>query len=125
GLRRIAVVTMLASVLIRFLLLLAGYGIPYAIKSMSIELRNADYSFLQISDPFWSLYHVANGGVLADTRKLLMIVPSVAICVLLANMPGVIRELRVVREAAPNRVLEDEAEMHPAPEELPANPWDE
>jgi hypothetical protein len=124
-LRRIAVVTMLACVLIHALLLLAGFGIPYAIKSMSLELRNADYSFLQITDPIYSLHHVASGASLADVRKLLLIVPSVAVCVLLANMPGVSRELRVVREAAPKRVLEDEAELHPPPEALPTNPWDE
>jgi hypothetical protein len=123
-LRRIAIVTMLASVLIHFLLLLAGFGIPYAIKSMSVQLRDADYSFLQITDPLFSLYHIANGGVFRDTRTLLVVIPSVAICVLLANMPGVIQELRVVREAAPKRVLEDEAELHPPPE-LPSNPWDE
>jgi hypothetical protein len=45
--------------------------------------------------------------------------------VLLANLPSVIRELRVVREAAPKRVQEDEAELHPPPEVLPSNPWDE
>jgi hypothetical protein len=124
-LRRFAVVTMLACVLIHFLLLLGGFGIPYAIKSMSMALRDADYMFLQITDPFFSLYHVASGGVIADTRKLLVIVSSVAICVLLANLPGVIRELRVVREAAPRRVQEDEAELYPPPEALPSNPWDE
>jgi hypothetical protein len=88
-------------------------------------LRDADYTFLQITDPFFSLYHVAEGGVIADTRKLLVIIPSVAVCVLLANLPNVIRELRVVREAAPKRVQEDEAELNPPPEELPSNPWDE
>ncbi len=125
ALRRIAVVTMLASVLIHFLLVLAGFGIPYAIKSMSVQLRDADYSFLQITDPIWSLYHVANGGVLADSRKLLVILPSVALCVLLANMPNVIRELRVVREEAPRRVVEDEREIHPPPEPSATNPWAE
>ncbi len=124
-LRRFAVVTMLACVLIHFLLLLAGFGIPYAIKSMSMELRDADYTFLQITDPFFSLDHVASGGMIADTRKLLVIIPSVAICVLLANLPSVIRELRVVREAAPKRVQEDEAELHPPPEPVPTNPWDD
>jgi hypothetical protein len=124
-LRRFAVVTMLACVLIHFLLLLGGFGIPYAIKSMSMALRDTDYTFLQITDPIFSLYHVAQGGVIADTWTLLVIIPSVAICVLLANLPNVIRELRVVREAAPKRVLEDEAELHPPPESLPTNPWDE
>jgi hypothetical protein len=124
-LRRFAVVTMLACVLIHFLLLLGGFGIPYAIKSMSMVLRDVDYTFLQITDPFYSLYHVGAGGALADTRKLLVIIPSVALCVLLANLPNAIRELRVVREAAPKRVQEDEAELHPPPETLPSNPWDE
>jgi hypothetical protein len=54
-----------------------------------------------------------------------MIIGSSAVCILLFNMPRVIRELRVVRESAPTRVLEDEAELHPAPESLPQNPWDE
>jgi hypothetical protein len=124
-LRRVAVVTMLACVLVNFLLVLGGFGIPYAIKSMSMTLRDADYTFLQITDPFWSLYHVANGRVITDTHKLLVVIPSVAICVLLANLPGVIRELRVVREAAPKRVLEDEVALNPPPEALPSNPWDE
>jgi hypothetical protein len=124
-LRRFAVVTMLACVLIHFLLLLAGFGIPYAIKSMSNTLREADYSFLQITDPIFSLYHVVNGGTFGDTAKLLLIIPSVAFCILVANMPNVIRELRVVREAAPKRVQEDEAELHPPPEALPSNPWEE
>jgi hypothetical protein len=30
-----------------------------------------------------------------------------------------------VREAAPKRVLEDEAELHPEPTALPQNPWEE
>jgi hypothetical protein len=125
ALRLVAKVTMLASVLIHLLLLLAGFGIPYAIKSMSIELREADYSFLQVTDPFFSLWHVLNDGVTGDANALLVLIPGVAICVLLLNMPRIIRELRVVREAAPTRVLQDEAELHPSPEALPQNPWDE
>jgi len=124
ALRRIALVTMLASVLIHFLLLLAGFGIPYAIKSMTVTIRDLDYSFLQITDPIFSLKHVLFDNVPADSRKLLLIVPSFAICVLLTTMPLVIRELRVGREAAPQRVLDDEAELHPV-EVGPANPWDE
>lgn len=125
ALRRIAMVTMLASVLIHFLLLLAGFGIPYAFKSMSIELRDADYSFLQITDPFFSLVYIGNGGLLIDAGVIALVVPGVALCILLLNMPGVIRELRVVRESAPARVIQDEVELHPPPESLPTNPWDE
>jgi hypothetical protein len=125
ALRRIATVTMVASVLIHLLLLLAGFGIPYAIKSMSIRMREADYSFIQITDPFFSMAYVGDGGLLTDAGVIALIIPGVAICVLLLNMPSVIRELRVVREAAPARVLQDEVELHPPPEALPQSPWDE
>lgn len=125
ALRKIAVVTMLASVLIHFLLLLAGFGIPYAIKSMSVTMRDADYSYLQITDPFFSMIHLFDGGVSADANVIGLIVVGFSLCVLILNMPSVIRELRIVREAAPARVLLDEAELHPPPEALPQNPWEE
>ena len=51
-------------------------------------------------------------------------IPAAAICVLLLNLPGVVRELQRVRSALPKRVVEDEAELHPPPEALPKNPWD-
>jgi hypothetical protein len=118
-------VTMLACVLIHLLLLLAGFGIPYAIKSMSLSLRDADYTFLQITDPFSTMYHISEGGLVTDGGKIVLLVIGVAVCVLLMNIPRVIRELSIVRESAPARVLQDEAELHPPPEVLPQSPWDE
>jgi hypothetical protein len=125
GVRRVAVVTMLASVLIHFLVLLAGSGIPTAIQLMSVELRYAEYSLLQITNPIWSLMHLAEGGVPAESQVLILIIPGVAVCVLLLNLRGVVRELREVRVAPPIRVLADEAELHPPPPSMPTNPWDE
>jgi hypothetical protein len=124
ALRRFATVTMLASVLISFLLVLAGFGAPFAIKSMSTRLRDVDYTFLQITDPYSSLAHVTQ-GVASDNDVIALVVAGVAICVLLLNMPRIIAELRVVRESAPARVLRDEVELHPLPESLPQNPWEE
>jgi hypothetical protein len=124
ALRRIAVVTMLACVLIHFLLVLAGSGIPMAFQMMSVELRNVDYSYLQIANPFWSLIHVANGGMLSEGPVLLVLVPAAAICMLLLNLRAVAKELREVRIAPPPRVVEDEAVLHPPPEQRPTNPWD-
>jgi hypothetical protein len=123
-LRRVAVVTMLASVLIHFLVVLAGSGIPTAFQLMSVELRYVEYSYLQVTNPFWSLMHIADGGIL-DAYVLVLIVPGAAVCVILLNLRSVIRELQQVRTALPTRVVEDEAELHPTPAELPANPWDE
>jgi hypothetical protein len=123
--RRVAVVTMLASVLIHFLVVLAGGGIPTAVQLMSVEMRFAEYSRLQITNPIWTLKHLATGGVPLDGGLLIMVVPTFAACMLLLNMRSVVRELQEVRIAPPPRVLEDEAELHPPPASLPINPWDE
>jgi hypothetical protein len=124
ALRRVSEVTMLASTLVHFLILLAGSGIPSVVQAMSVEMRDLDYSFMQITNPFWSLTHVADGGM-AEGYVLVLIVPAAAICMLLANLRGVVRELQQVRIAPPPRVVADEAELHPPPEALPTNPWDQ
>jgi hypothetical protein len=124
ALRKVALVTMLGCVLINFLLVLAGSGIPMAVQLMSIEMRYVDYSYLQIANPFWSLIHIANGGMSTEGNVLIVIVPAAALSILIANMPAVIREVRRVRVAPPTRVLEDEAELHPVPLERPKSPWD-
>jgi hypothetical protein len=124
GLRRVAEVTMLASVLIHCLVVLAGSGIPAVVQAMSVEMRDLEYSYLQITNPFWSLTHIADGGI-SEAYVLVLVVPAAAFCMLLINLRGVVRELQQVRIAPPPRVLADEAELHPPPEALPTNPWDE
>lgn len=124
ALRRIAVVTMLAAALIHFLLVLAGSGIPTTIQLMSVQGRQDAYTYLQVTNPFWSLLHVANGGATTEGAVLVLIVPAAALCVLLLNLPSVIRELTRMRVALPMRVVEDEAELHPAPIPGPTNPWE-
>jgi hypothetical protein len=124
ALRRVVVVTMLACVLINFLLVLAGSGIPLVVQMMSVELRYSGYTYLQIANPFWSLYHVANGGV-TEGQRLAITVPTAAVCMLLLNLRRVVQELHQVRVAPPTRVVEDEAELHPPPAARPQSPWDE
>jgi hypothetical protein len=124
-LRRVAHVNMFAGVLIHFLIILAGSGIPTTIQLMSIDLRLLDYSYWQLSNPFWSLSHLADGGILTEGPILILLVPAAALCVLLLNLRAVVGELQALRIAPPSRVVQDEAELHPAPELLPQNPWDE
>lgn len=124
-LRRFTMVTMFAGVLIQVLLVLAGSGIPTAIQLMSIELRNAEYSYLQVTNPIWSLNFVADNATTEEAARLLMVVPAAAICVLLLNLPSLVRELHRVRVALPTRVAQDEAELHPEPVPGPSNPWEE
>jgi hypothetical protein len=124
-LRRVAQVNMFAGVLIHFLIVLAGSGIPTTIQLMSIDMRMLDYSYLQLTNPFWTLSHLSGNGAATEGPILILVIPGAAICILLMNLRSVVRELQAVRIAPPTRVLEDEAELHPAPEALPQNPWDE
>ncbi|MEX0643433.1 MAG: ABC transporter permease [Pirellulales bacterium] len=124
ALRKIALVTMLGCVLIHFLLVLAGSGIPMAFQMMSVELRYVDYSYLQIANPFWSLIHLANGGMATEGNVLVIVVPAAALCMLLLNLPAVVREVQRVRISPPTRVVEDEAALHPLPQDRPKSPWD-
>jgi hypothetical protein len=124
-LRQFAVVTMMACALIHVLLLLAGSGIPTSIQWMSVSMQHRDYSFLQLTNPIWSLYHVLNSSLPAELLVLVIVVPATAICMLLLNMPSVVRELRQIRTLPPPRVLEDEAALHPEPTAGPRNPWEE
>jgi hypothetical protein len=123
-LRRWTLVTMMACVLLHILLVLAGIGIPTIIQWMSVPSPQADYSLLQITNPLWSLSHVIGGSSAAERFVLLIVVMSAAVCLLLVNMPSVIRELQQVRSLPPPRVLADEAELHPEPAAKPRNPWE-
>jgi len=124
-LRRLTVVTMLASVLIHFLIVLAGTGIPTTFQFMSVQMRDAGYTLWQVSNPFWSLTHLVDGGLITEGYFLILILPAAAVCMLLVNLGAVLSELQVEREAPPPRVLQDEAELAPSALSLPTNPWDE
>ncbi len=123
-LRKLSPVSMFASVLLHLLLVLAGSGIPTSIQWMSLELQNEAYSYLQATNPFWTLIYILNFDPAPEAQVLAFIVPSAAICILLLNLPSLVREVQQVRLALPVRVAEDEAALHPSPESLPQNPWD-
>lgn len=124
-LRKVAEVTMFASVLLHFLLLLAGSGIPTSIQWMSLELQNEPYSYLQVTNPIWTLGYVLEFSPAPEEPVLLVLVPAAALCALLLNLPGLIRELERAPTPLPARIIADEAELHPPAEALPQNPWDE
>jgi hypothetical protein len=124
--RRVAKVTMIASILIQFLLVFAGSALPWTIQMMSAELRDMGYTFLQITNPFAAFYFTLEGGISQPQMvKLISTVMAAAACVLLLNLPGVISELCQVRIAPPPRVAEDERQLHPPPPLQPTSPWEE
>lgn len=123
-LRKMAEVTMFASVLLHLLLVLAGSGIPTSVQWMSLDLQNKPYSYLQVTNPVWTLPYLLEYSPAPEEPVLVLVVPAAAICLLLLNLPGMVREIDRVRTALPARVVEDEAELHPPPESLPRSPWD-
>ena len=63
-----------------------------------------------------------------EAPVLLLVVPSFAFLVFVANLPGVARELRRVRLAKPKRVAEEDAALAAAlaatPQPVQISPWD-
>jgi ABC-type transport system involved in multi-copper enzyme maturation permease subunit len=123
-LRKVSEVTMFASALLHLLLVLAGSGIPTSLQWMSLELQSEPYSYLQVTNPFWTLSYIWQSSPTPEEPVLMVLIPAAAICALLLNLPGMIRELERVRVALPERVAADEVELHPPPEALPQSPWD-
>lgn len=127
ALRRRLPVSIPAAVLLQAVLVLAFSGIPAIIHWMS-DYRNQDYSIIQIMSPLWTLIKVLDQVPSAELEFLATIVPAAALVVLVANVPGIVRELRFVRIAAPQRVAEEEAAL--AAQKSPPlptrrNPWDD
>jgi hypothetical protein len=121
-LRRVTAVPMVASVLINGFLLAAGCGIPLVVHMMS-DSRYSGYTLMHMTNPVWSLEQVLDGTVYQEV--LIFVVPAVGLAVFAANLPAVLREVRQVRVALPQRIVEDEALLHPPPEPRRESPWDE
>jgi len=84
------------------------------------------YTMLQLPNFFWTLVEVVDGSVARGSTELAIIVASVGGVVFLANLIVAAREVEHVRQQAPQRVLEDEAALHPRPaDRKKRNPWDE
>lgn len=122
---RLVPVNAVAGFLIHFIFLMAGTGIPMLIQLSLRSMRNAGYTKLQWPNPFWTMTEVVNGRF--STQEIIVqsiVLGSVAICILLVNMPSTARELLQGRVALPQRVAQDEAELHPMVIK-PQNPWEE
>ncbi len=124
-LRRYAHTFLFTSVVVQFGLLVAFCGVPLVIHLMSPGMRRMDYTLLQALDPFWSLGYLADRGwnMAWECHALMFIIPPLAVVVLLANLPAILKEVRQVRIAQPQRILEDEAALEAA-KWVPTNPWD-
>jgi hypothetical protein len=117
---------MLVCVLIQVSLPLIGMGVPLVIQMMSPTLRGLDYTLLQITNPFWTMGHlVASSSAPAYLKEIRVLLTTAGLAIFGLNVwLLVLPQVRQVRILAPPRVLEEEAELHPAPAPQPLSPWD-
>ena len=115
---------MALSVLFQVLLVLIGCSAPRLIE-IAAGSRSMGYNLLYAFDPFTTLDEVlSTNGLPAEVMSLYLLVLGLAGVLFVVNLPSVVREIRQVREAAPPRVAEDEAALHPQPAPAPRSPWD-
>ena len=125
-LRKVTTVTLSMAGIFTGMLVLAGWGIPWAIEPYNIE--RTSYNFFHITDPFWGCVATVNTQVpfyFAETLLVLVVIAAAGVFFL--NLLYIIPEIRHVRIAPPRRVEEEEQELaavqHPA-QVQPASPWD-
>ena len=125
ALRRICQVRRLLAILVQVLLVLLGTIVPFTIQLSSPELRHLDYSYLQITNPFWTLFEaLGHWGVLLTYDLLWVILPLAALLVFVLNLPAIAREVGQVRVAKPVRVEEEDAQQN-ALQPTRKDPWDD
>lgn len=115
--------------LANWVLSLAGMLVPVTLQLASPDLRSNGYSVLQLPNVVWTLTEVSASRTLSPEAALAMVVvPGLALIVVGLNLPGIFREVRFVREAPPERVAAEDAELQAAqaPPAEPAHqsPWD-
>jgi hypothetical protein len=125
-LRRFDEIRIALRILVHLLLVLLGAGFPWVVQLSNVQTRDMGYTLLQVSNPFWTLAHIANYRNQAYVESLCVIVPLAGLLVWLANLPSLWNELRQVRVSQPARVVEEEAELVAAARVAErASPWDE
>lgn len=130
-LRRLNVGGGMLSVFVFYLLMvLMGMLIPLSLQGLmqwlfQYRMGSFEYSPLQITNWAWTLAEIANDRA-ATTDGTVLILGFTAAAVFLLNFILAAKEVEKIRIAAPNRVLQDELELHP-PEAKPVkrSPWDE
>jgi len=135
GLTRLAVlwirqytgVSLLAVFLCHFCVASLAIALPLILQAFISwgDMNTFEYSVLQMPNWVWTLYEIG------DRNSGLAVVVGVAVFaggafMFLANLVVASREVENVRQAAPQRVLEDERELHPPLEEkkVALSPWD-
>lgn len=127
GARRLTHVAMPAAFLCHFLVISGGIVLPLfgqaAVSNWNYS--NFNYSLLQLPNWAWTMEEALRTGASGAGLGAVLIVAPVGALIFLANFLLLSREVQHVRQAAPQRVVEDELALHPelaAPKKR--NPWE-
>ncbi|MEO8494108.1 MAG: hypothetical protein ABI614_03490 [Planctomycetota bacterium] len=125
-LRQLGRVTMLLAFLINLFLAVIGVALPLFFQAWLEGYGNISYSIFQMTNWIWTLEEAADGSALLFSSVPIIIYASAAVIFLL-NLLFAIYEVEQVRLATPERVLQDELELHPRRDDSHArtSPWDE
>jgi hypothetical protein len=127
GARRLTHVAMPAAFLCHFLVISGGILLPlFGQAAVSHwNYSNFNYSMLQLPNWAWTMEEVLRTGASGAGLGAVLIVAPVGALIFLANFLLLSREVQHVRQAAPQRVVEDELALHPelaAPKKR--SPWE-
>lgn len=125
-LRQLGRVTMLLTFLVNVFLAVVGVAIPLFFQAWLEGYGRMSYSLVQLTNWVWTLEEAGDGNLLSFSLVPIIVYGSAGI-VFLLNLLFAIYEVEQVRLVTPERVLRDELELHPPPDDSQrrASPWDE
>ncbi|MFI4876943.1 MAG: ABC transporter permease [Blastopirellula sp. JB062] len=128
GLRRVGAGDIFLSAIIHLLLVMFGVFVPLIIQLSSSWIPNNEYSLVQIINPFWTLAAILSDPITGGNPTLLTSVILLAIGAVMTLVLQIILsagDIAPVRQAAPQRVIEEERSLVPAATPEPESPWDD
>jgi hypothetical protein len=120
---------MLGTFVSYILLLVMGIFLPLSLQSFinwmfEYNFGNFEYTMLQLPNWFWTLLEIGENRLVISDGSIWILMIAACI-VFLLNFVLAAKEVEQTRIAAPIRVLQDEAELHPPPKPAKRNPWDD
>jgi len=126
--RRYLYFGLLLPFLAHILLALFGAALPTFLQAWWLGFSNFDdYTALQVINWFWTLIEAGDGDITATPAVPILVLVGSAV-IFLVNLILATREIEEVRQEAPERVRQDDLELHPelaVEEQKPRSPWDD
>ncbi len=112
-LRRYLYFGLLLPFLLHVILAVLGAALPTFVQAWMLGFANFDdYTPLQATNWFWTLYETIDGDIMA-TPAVPILVSGTALGIFLINLILAAREVEQVRQEEPERVKLDELQLHP------------